>query len=289
MHGPRCGAFLAPVPFVPSDRAVGRPDAASLIAARRTTQVVKPLAAATGAASKRRAKNPLPRIDDINKAIITELQKDGRRSYTAIAEKVRLSEAAVRQRVQRLIDDGVMQIVAVTDPIRLGFKRMAMIAMRADGDVDQSPTRSVEGPRGRLRRASPGGSYDLLCEVVCEDDDHLIDVLNKTIRSLPGVRETETFMYLRLHKESYTWGVPSADTRTTAASCSRMECPCALRRSCIPSPALRPSADEFIDIVRGEGAAVFDAAGKRYVDGMASLWYCQVGHGRTEIADAVSQ
>lgn len=179
------------------------------MAARRTTQVVKPLANATGAASKRRAKNPLPRIDDIDKAIITELQKDGRRSYTAIGTTVKLSEAAVRQRVQRLIDDGTMQIVAVTDPIRLGFKRMAMIAIRADGDLTL-----LADTLGRVPEVAyvviSGGSYDLLCEVVCEDDDHLIDVLNGAIRSLPEVREIETFMYLRLQKESYAWGVPSS-------------------------------------------------------------------------------
>jgi Lrp/AsnC family transcriptional regulator, regulator for asnA, asnC and gidA len=147
------------------------------------------------------------RIDEIDTAIIIELQKDGRRSYTAIANKVGLSEAAVRQRVQRLVDEKVMQIVAVTDPLRLGFKRMAMVGLRVDGDATK-----VAEALSKLDEVSyvvqSGGSFDLLAEVVCLDDEHLIHLLNTTMRVFPGVRETETFLYLRQHKESYAWGVP---------------------------------------------------------------------------------
>ena len=169
---------------------------------------VKPLAATRSQRSGSRKRQAHEPLDDINRAIITELQIDGRRSYTAIAERVGLSEAAVRQRVQRLTDDGVMQIVAVTDPIRLGFKRVTMVALRVSGDATEVADKLSKVPEvGYVVIA--GGTYDLLAEVVCEDDDHLIEVLNKTIRVFPGVRETETFMYLRVHKESYTWGVPS--------------------------------------------------------------------------------
>jgi Lrp/AsnC family transcriptional regulator, regulator for asnA, asnC and gidA len=166
--------------------------------------------AASNGAPVRRTKPRRPAhepIDDINKAIIIELQKDGRRSYTAIADAVGLSEAAVRQRVQRLIDDGAMQIVAVTDPLQLGFRRMAMVGMRIDGDATKVAEALSKLPEVTYVVQS-GGSFDLLAELVCEDDDHLIEVLNKTVRVFPGVRETETFMYLRLHKESYAWGVP---------------------------------------------------------------------------------
>ena len=146
-------------------------------------------------------------LDEMSKAIIEKLQQDGRRSYAGIGKSVGLSEAAVRQRVQRLMDQGVVQIVAVTDPIKLGFKRVAMVAIRVSGDSTEVADALSRVPEvGYVVIA--GGTYDLLCEVVCEDDDHLIDVLNKTIRVFPGVRETETFMYLRVHKESYTWGVP---------------------------------------------------------------------------------
>jgi Lrp/AsnC family transcriptional regulator for asnA, asnC and gidA len=171
----------------------------------------KPLAASGAKPAKKKAglkSKAADPLDDINRSIITELQIDGRRSYTAIAERVGLSEAAVRQRVQKLAEDGVMQIVAVTDPMKLGFQRVAMVAMRVSGDATLVAEALSKMPEVSYVVLA-GGSYDLLAEVVCEDDDHLIDVLNTTIRTYPGIRETETFMYLRLYKESYTWGVPS--------------------------------------------------------------------------------
>ncbi len=174
----------------------------------RTRSQSVALSASSATPARRPKRRPAHEpIDDINKAIIIELQKDGRRSYTAIADAVGLSEAAVRQRVQRLIDDGAMQIVAVTDPLRLGFRRMAMVGMRIDGDATKVAEALSKLPEVTYVVQS-GGSFDLLAELVCEDDDHLIEVLNKTVRVYPGVRETETFMYLRLHKESYAWGVP---------------------------------------------------------------------------------
>jgi Lrp/AsnC family transcriptional regulator for asnA, asnC and gidA len=147
-----------------------------------------------------------PLLDDVNKAIIEQLQQDGRRSYAAMAAAVGLSEAAVRQRVQRLLDAGIMQIVAVTDPLRVGFKRQAMIGVRVTGD-----TRVVADALAVLPEVDyvviTAGSFDLLLEIVAEDDEHLISLVNDHIRALPQVRETETFVYLRLVKQTYTWGV----------------------------------------------------------------------------------
>lgn len=144
-------------------------------------------------------------IDDTSKAIIEQLQQDGRRPYATIARAVGLSEAAVRQRVQRLIDTGVMQIVAVTDPLTLGFRRQALIGLRVEGDLKPVADQLVEIPEVDYVVIS-AGSFDLLVEVVCEDDDHLFELLNNKIRSIPGVRATETFVYLRLCKQTYTWG-----------------------------------------------------------------------------------
>jgi Lrp/AsnC family transcriptional regulator for asnA, asnC and gidA len=144
-------------------------------------------------------------LDDVNKAIINQLQSDGRRSYAAIATAVGLSEAAVRQRVQRLLDAGVMQVVAVTDPMQVGFARQAMIGVNAEGDL-----RDVADKLSALPEVDyvviTAGSFDILVEVVCEDDEHLLSLLNDSIRSVPGVRNTETFVYLRLAKQTYTWG-----------------------------------------------------------------------------------
>lgn len=144
-------------------------------------------------------------LDAVSKAIIEQLQVDGRRSYAEIGKAVGLSEAAVRQRVQKLTDSGVMQVVAVTDPMQLGFYRQAMIGIKVEGDA----TVVVD----RLSRIAAvdylvltAGSFDILAEIVCEDDEELIDLLNKEIRSIPGVQSTETFVYLKLQKQFYNWG-----------------------------------------------------------------------------------
>lgn len=142
-------------------------------------------------------------LDQADRAIIEALRRDGRRPYGAIAEEIGLSEAAVRRRVQRLREGGVIRIVAVTDPTRLGFRRQAMVGVRAEGDV-----RRVAGGLGALagveRVALCSGSFDVLVEVVCEDDDRLLHLLNDSIRSIPGVRSTETFLYLELAKQTST-------------------------------------------------------------------------------------
>ena len=144
-------------------------------------------------------------LDNVSKAIIEQLQSDGRRSYAEIGKAVGLSEAAVRQRVQKLTDSGVMQVVAVTDPMQLGFYRQAMIGIRVTGD-----TTSVAERLGRISAVDyvvlTAGSFDILAEIVCENDEDLIDLLNKEIRSIPGVQSTETFVYLKLHKQFYNWG-----------------------------------------------------------------------------------
>ena len=145
-------------------------------------------------------------LDDVSKAIIDQLQEDGRRSYADIGKHVGLSEAAVRQRVQRLTEAGVMQIVAVTDPMQLGFTRQAMIGIRVSGDV-----REVADALSEIAAVDyvvlTAGTFDLLVEVVLENDEDLIELLNTDIRRLPGVTATETFVYLKLHKQAYHWGV----------------------------------------------------------------------------------
>jgi len=158
----------------------------------------------SGRTSKSGAKGVV--LDDVSKAIIEELQQDGRRSYAAIGKVVGLSEAAVRQRVQRLVDSGVMQVVAVTDPLQLGFARQAMIGIRTSAALDE-----VADAVAALDEVDyvviTAGSYDLLVEVVCESDEALLDVLSHKIRAVPGVLSTETFMYLELRKQTYSWGV----------------------------------------------------------------------------------
>lgn len=144
-------------------------------------------------------------LDDVSKGIIEQLQEDGRRSYAEIGKAVGLSEAAVRQRVQKLTDAGVMQVVAVTDPMQLGFYRQAMIGIRVTGDT----TRVAEA-LGSIPAVDyvvlTAGSFDILAEVVCESDEDLIELLNHRIRAIDGVASTETFVYLKLQKQFYNWG-----------------------------------------------------------------------------------
>lgn len=145
-------------------------------------------------------------LDAQDKAIIAELQRDGRAPYAAIADTVGLSETAIRKRVKRLTDAGVVQIVAVTDPMQLGFDRQAMIGIRVAGPLE---------PVAEALSAMPevdyvvitAGSYDVLAEVVCESDAHLLELVSGRIRAVEGVRETDTLMYLKLQQQTYAWGV----------------------------------------------------------------------------------
>jgi Lrp/AsnC family transcriptional regulator for asnA, asnC and gidA len=146
-----------------------------------------------------------PSLDEVSKKIIEQLQEDGRRPYAAIAASVGLSEAAVRQRVQRLIRSGVMQIVAVTNPLHLGFTRQAMIGIRVDGHLDPVVD-AISGLDEVAYVVVTAGSFDVLAEVICEDDEHLLHIMNERIRTIEGVRSTETFVYLELAKQTYSWG-----------------------------------------------------------------------------------
>ncbi len=151
------------------------------------------------------ARKPSVNLDDVSKTIIELLQHDGRKSYASIAQEVGLSEAAVRQRVQRLLEADVMQIVAVTDPLQVGFQRQAMVGLRVAGDMT-----AVADALTAMDEVSyvvtTAGSFDVLAEVVCENDGHLLELLTSRIRPLPGVTASETFVYLKLNKQLYTWG-----------------------------------------------------------------------------------
>ena len=145
-------------------------------------------------------------LDDKARKIIELLQDDGRLSYSAIAKDVGLSEAAVRHRVQKLIDSGVMQVVAVTDPLQMGFARQAMIGIKVNGNI-----REVAAELSTMHQLDyiviTTGRFDILAEIVAESDDELLDLVSEQISSLERVVSTETFVYLRLEKQTYAWGV----------------------------------------------------------------------------------
>lgn len=148
---------------------------------------------------------PRVELDEVDKAIITHLQVDGRMPYSRLAPAVGLSQAAVRQRVQRLMDRGVMQVVAVTDPAMLGFHVQAMIGITVTGDL-----KAVAAALAELDDIDyvvvTAGRYDLMCEVVCTDVSDLLDIVNDRVRTVPGVSATEVLTYMRLVKQTYAWG-----------------------------------------------------------------------------------
>ncbi len=148
-------------------------------------------------------------LDEISQQIIEQLQEDGRRSYGAIAKVVGLSEAGVRQRVHRMVEAGVMQVVAVTDPLRVGAHRQVMVGIRVSGPLDPVLD-ALEAMPEAVYLVVCAGSYDILCELVCSDDEELAELLSGRIRTVPGVVSTETFVYLQLRKQTYRWRTPAS-------------------------------------------------------------------------------
>jgi len=156
------------------------------------------------------------RLDDVDRALIEALQQNGRDSFRRIAGEVGVSEATIRSRYQRLCDDGIVQVTAVTNPLGLGFDAMAMVGVRTSG-----PPEDVAERIAQLEEADyvvvAAGQFDLLVELVCVDRRHLLDVTNR-IRALDGVASTETFVYLELHKQLYDWGIRKAPDDSPAAA-----------------------------------------------------------------------
>jgi Lrp/AsnC family transcriptional regulator, regulator for asnA, asnC and gidA len=145
-------------------------------------------------------------VSDLDKRIIEHLQADGRRPYTQIAADLGVSEAAVRARTNRLIERGILQVVGVTDPLKLGFQQMAMIGIRCESDRLVSVAEQVAEMPEVDYVVITAGTYDLLIETVCEDNEALLRFLTERLRSIDGVRDTETFVYLRMVKQTYQWG-----------------------------------------------------------------------------------
>jgi Lrp/AsnC family transcriptional regulator for asnA, asnC and gidA len=145
-------------------------------------------------------------VSELDKRIIEHLQQDGRRPFTQIAAELGVSEAAVRARTNRLVEHGILQIVGVTDPLKLGFQQMAMVAVRCERDkLVEVAERVAEFPEVDYVVIT-AGTYDLLIETVCEDNTALLQFLAEKLRAIEGVRDTETFVYLRMVKQTYQWG-----------------------------------------------------------------------------------
>lgn len=144
-------------------------------------------------------------LDDTDKHIIRELQVDGRIAYSKLAPLVGLSEAAIRQRVNKLIEKGAVQIVAVTDPTMLGLRHQAMVGINVDSDV-----RHVAELLAKIDAVDyvviTAGRYDILAEVFITDAEEFLNLVNDQIRPVHGVRNLEVLTYLDLVKQTYNWG-----------------------------------------------------------------------------------
>jgi Lrp/AsnC family transcriptional regulator, regulator for asnA, asnC and gidA len=147
-------------------------------------------------------------VSALDREIIERLQEDGRRPFTQIATELGVSEAAVRARTSRLIDRGVLQIVGVTDPLKLGYDQMALVGVRCEGDSLLSAADAIAALPEVIYVVVTAGAFDLLVEAVCEDNESLLRFLAEKLRKVPGVQSTETFVYLRIVKQAYHWGTP---------------------------------------------------------------------------------
>jgi len=145
-------------------------------------------------------------IDDIDRTIISRLQYNGREPYTQIAEELSITEGSVRRRVKRLINDGLMQIVAIVAPHNLGYTEAAMIGISVKANL----LSTVADEIARLPEVSylfqAAGEFDLFAEVFCRDREHFVSFLNNKLQQIHGIESTRSFLILKSHKLSYRWG-----------------------------------------------------------------------------------
>ncbi len=147
-----------------------------------------------------------PVLDDLDKAIIQCLQLDGRRPFAQIGRQLEVPEATVRQRAERLISRGVVQVVGVTDPLAMGFQQPALIGLKVEPGRLEQIAEQIAAFDEVTYVVITAGRFDLFCEVVCEDNEHLLRVLTERMADIKGIRSTETLVELRFVKESYQWG-----------------------------------------------------------------------------------
>jgi Lrp/AsnC family transcriptional regulator, regulator for asnA, asnC and gidA len=147
-----------------------------------------------------------PALDDLDKAIIRCLQLDGRRPYAQVGRELKVPEATVRQRAERLISRGVVQVVGVTDPLAMGFQQPALIGIKVDPAKLEQIAEKIAELDEVTYLVVTAGRFDLMCEVVCADNEHLMRVLTEELAKIRGIRSTETMVELRFVKESYQWG-----------------------------------------------------------------------------------
>lgn len=148
-------------------------------------------------------KNRYENLDDVDQYIIEAMRKDGRVAFAQIAEELDVSPGMIRMRYNRLVEMNILKVVAVTNPLRMGYKTMAMIGIRTDGAKMLQVAEKVAGFEEVIYLIVVSGRYDLIAEVVCRDHDDLLRFLTEKLHAVDGVREAESYMHLKIAKEVY--------------------------------------------------------------------------------------
>jgi Lrp/AsnC family transcriptional regulator for asnA, asnC and gidA len=152
-------------------------------------------------------RRPRAVLDDVDKGIIGALQAEGRRPYSRIGDELGVSESVVRYRVQRLEQAGMLQVVGIADPLRLGFDRMALIGLRVRPGTLHAVCEAVTAFPETSYVAAIAGSYDVIVEVICRDTAHFGELLTQRLHAVDGVVSAESFFVLEIYKMAYGWGV----------------------------------------------------------------------------------
>lgn len=142
-------------------------------------------------------------LDATDQAIIAALQKDGRVSFAQIAEQLHVSPGMIRLRYNRLVDQGYLKVVAITNPLRMGFKTMAMVGIRVDGSKLLDVAEKISQLDEVIYMIITSGRFDIFAEVVCRDHEDLLRFYTEKLSTIEGVRDSESFMHLKIMKEVY--------------------------------------------------------------------------------------
>lgn len=143
------------------------------------------------------------RLDAIDLSIIESLQKDGREAFAQIAERLNVSPGMIRQRYNRLVEMGYLKIVAVTNPLRMGIRTMALIGIHTDGHKLIQVAEEISSLGEVVYLVIVSGRYDIICEVFCRDHEDLLKFLTEKLAKIDGIRETESFIHFKIMKEIY--------------------------------------------------------------------------------------
>lgn len=146
---------------------------------------------------------PVQPLDDIDRFIIEAMRKDGRVAFAQIAEQLEVSPGMIRLRYNRLLELGILKVAAITNPLQMGFKTMAMIGIRVDGSKLLDVAEKISRLDEVIYLVITSGRYDIFAEVVCRDHSGLLDFLTQKLSTISGVRESESFMHLKIMKEVY--------------------------------------------------------------------------------------